>query len=55
MDGVHRAVQSMTGALKGQPRTSMISHLANVLLWLHRAGGQLSGRWQAANRQLEGS
>lgn len=30
MDTVYRATQSMTGALKGQPQTSMISHLVNV-------------------------
>lgn len=30
MDRVYHAMQSMTGALKGQPQTSMISHLVNV-------------------------
>lgn len=30
MDTAPRAAQSMTAALKGQPQTSMISHLANV-------------------------
>lgn len=30
MDTAPRAAQSMTAALKGQPQTSMISHLVNV-------------------------
>lgn len=30
MDTAPRTAQSMTAALKGQPQTSMISHLVNV-------------------------
>lgn len=48
MDRVYHAMQSMTGALKGQPQNSMISHLANVFFGYT----QLKGRWRAANRQL---
>lgn len=47
MDRVYHAMQSMTGALKGQPQNSMISHLANVFFGYT----QLRGRWRAANRQ----
>lgn len=48
MDRVYHAMQSMTGALKGQPQTSMISHLANVCFGYT----QLEGRWRATNRPL---
>lgn len=48
MDRVYHAMQSMTGALKGQPQTSMISHLANVFFGYT----QLEGRRRAANRPL---
>lgn len=48
MDGVYHTMQSMTGALKGQPQTSMISHLVNVFFGYT----QLEGRWRAANRPL---
>lgn len=48
MDRVYHAMQSMTGALKGQPQTSMISHLVNVFFGYT----QLKGRRKAAERQL---
>lgn len=45
MDRVYHTMQSMTGALKGQPQTSMISHLVNVFFGYT----QLEGRWRAAD------
>lgn len=48
MDRVYHTMQSMTGALKGQPQTSMISHLVNVFFGYT----QLEGRWRVANRPL---
>lgn len=45
MDRVFHVMQSMTGTLKGQPQTSMISHLANVFFGYT----QLEGRQKAIN------
>lgn len=48
MDRVYHTMQSMTGALKGQPQTSMISHLVNVFFGYT----QLKGRRRAAEGPL---
>lgn len=47
MDRVYHAMQSMTGALKGQPQNSMISHLANVFFGCTRLRGSV--QWLTGN------
>lgn len=48
MERVYHATQSMTGTLKGQPQTSMISHLVNVFFGYT----QLKGRRRATKGPL---
>lgn len=44
MDRANHTMQSMTGALKGQPQTSMISHLVNVCVGYTQLEGRPRGR-----------
>lgn len=59
MDRVYHAMQSMTGALKGQPQTSMISHLANVFFGYTQLEGSLESNcngpdlWAAGQGSLQ--
>lgn len=58
MDTAHHANQSMTGALKGQPQTSTISHLVNVFFGYAQLRGRIlaapaAGTW-GNSRELKG-